>query len=843
MRRGILFILAFLFSLPLWATHQRAAEITYTWLGANSYEFTLTCYTYTPSAAGLQRDSLLMDWGDGFQDYVPRVVRQNLGNDYTLNIYKMRHDYSSAGTYVVSMEDANRNYGVVNMQNSVTIPMYIETELVINPFLGYNNSVQLLNAPVDRGCVGKLYLHNPAAYDPDGDSLSYRLLPCKGFNGEDIPSFTYPQASSSFEMDPVTGELHWDSPVIQGEYNVAFIVEEWRGGVKIGSVIRDMQILVAACDNDLPVIECPDEFCVEAGEQLVFTASAYDPDMTSVELTASGTPFELSVSPAYMSPVVASGMNPSSDFVWNTDGAHVRKMPYQVVFHAKDDGHPVSLTNVKTVSVSVIGPKVRNLVAEPVGDEVRLAWSSYPCRQARALRIYRKMGCDAYEPDNCETGAPDGFQMVAELDGVAADSYVDSGLAQGIQYSYRVLAVFRDGSESVASDVVCVSLKNESPLMTNVSNAETDLSSGNVSVKWAPPVDIPEGLLPPFRYRLKRSADGEESVVYEGSDTSYLDVSINLAVCRQLCYSVEMKDAFQHVVGESAKASSVWLEATGGDEKVRLRWSVSVPWVVDSTLVFRKESSGSVKIAAVQGFDYEDGALENGKEYTYFVCTYGHYMLTGLPRPLVNYSAVVKVVPNDNEPPSAPLLEVETDCDAVSNLLRWHQVPEDDLAGFRIYHTVSLSHGFSLVTQVDNPLAESYLHELQFSTVGCYYMTSFDVRGNVSLPSDTICVGYDVCPVYELPNVFTPNGDGINDVFVPTHAQLSLITQVKMVIFNRWGNVLLETTEPMINWDGKNNRTGLPCSEGVYFYVCDVEFQGVEGLEKMHFQGSIDVRR
>ena len=63
MRKGLLFILTFLFSLPLWATHQRAAEITYTWLGGNAYEFTLTCYTFTPSEAGLQRDSLLMNWG------------------------------------------------------------------------------------------------------------------------------------------------------------------------------------------------------------------------------------------------------------------------------------------------------------------------------------------------------------------------------------------------------------------------------------------------------------------------------------------------------------------------------------------------------------------------------------------------------------------------------------------------------------------------------------------------------------------------------------------------------------------------------------------------------------
>ena len=98
MRKLVLIALLLLTALPLWATHQRAAEITYLWQGGNTYEFTLTCYTYTPSLAGVQRDSLLMQWGDGFAEYVPRVVYQNLGDDYTLNVYRALHTFSSSGT-------------------------------------------------------------------------------------------------------------------------------------------------------------------------------------------------------------------------------------------------------------------------------------------------------------------------------------------------------------------------------------------------------------------------------------------------------------------------------------------------------------------------------------------------------------------------------------------------------------------------------------------------------------------------------------------------------------------------------------------------------------------------
>ena len=75
MKRKLLLVIGFLFCFAFTAkaTHQRAAEITYTWLGGNAYEFTLTCYTYTPSPAGLQRDSLPISWGDGMGEYIPRV--------------------------------------------------------------------------------------------------------------------------------------------------------------------------------------------------------------------------------------------------------------------------------------------------------------------------------------------------------------------------------------------------------------------------------------------------------------------------------------------------------------------------------------------------------------------------------------------------------------------------------------------------------------------------------------------------------------------------------------------------------------------------------------------------
>ena len=753
MKRKLLLILGLVFCLAFTAkaTHQRAAEITYTWLGGNAYEFTLTCYTFSPSPAGLQRDSLLVQWGDGLEEYIPRVVLQDLGDDYTLNVYKKIHNFASSGSYTICMEDANRNFGVVNVPNSVMVPMHIETELVINPFLGNNNSVQLLNAPVDKGCVGKLYLHNPSAYDPDGDSLSYKLVTCKGQDGMEIAGYTLPQASHSFDIDPITGELRWDVPVLQGEYNVAIMVEEWRHGVRIGSVVRDMQILISHCNNDLPEIQCDDSYCLVAGEQLSFVISASDPNGDNVTLTASGAPLELPNSPAVLNPDMDFGLQPQMEFLWNTTYAHIRNTPYQVVIHAKDDAAPVSLTNIKTVTINVMAPKVNNFTAEVQGHDVALRWSAYSCPNASALLVYRKAGCDGYVPDACETGIREGYQLMATLKDLSVTTYSDANIPQGVEYEYRILAQFPDGALSIVSDAACVRLKNDSPLMTHVSNDSIDLVSGHVVACWAKPKEIDEQYVAPYSYALTRVLEGETSVVYEGADTCFLDANIDLAEATLLIYKVEMYDAQQQLMGTSATASAVMLKVSGLGNKAELTWTEAVPWLVDSTQVFKEVDNRFVRIATATGLAYTDTDVESDETYRYYIRTFGHYTLEGILRPLVNYSAI---------------------------------------------KTVRIGH--------EEPTEE-------FS--------------------------------YVLPNVITPNNDGYNDVFEPKVTGLSLITGAKTVIFNRWGNILCDTDDPLIQWDGKNKLTKMDCPAGTYFYVADITYQGPTGEETLHLQGSITLVR
>ena len=81
--------------------------------------------------------------------------------------------------------------------------------------------------------------------------------------------------------------------------------------------------------------------------------------------------------------------------------------------------------------------------------------------------------------------------------------------------------------------------------------------------------------------------------------------------------------------------------------------------------------------------------------------------------------------------------------------------------------------------------------------------------------------------LYDIPNVFTPNSDGINDGFYINYlAAFETIIEFDFVILNRWGSVVKTYTEPDFIWDGKNN-SGTVVGDGTYFYK--MTFKTVKG--------------
>ena len=72
---------------------------------------------------------------------------------------------------------------------------------------------------------------------------------------------------------------------------------------------------------------------------------------------------------------------------------------------------------------------------------------------------------------------------------------------------------------------------------------------------------------------------------------------------------------------------------------------------------------------------------------------------------------------------------------------------------------------------------------------------------------------------YSLANTFTPNGDGINDVFL---GQGMGIKTYEMYIYDRWGDQIYKSENPFVGWDGTANNGKSQAQQDVYVYLIKI---------------------
>ncbi len=96
---------------------------------------------------------------------------------------------------------------------------------------------------------------------------------------------------------------------------------------------------------------------------------------------------------------------------------------------------------------------------------------------------------------------------------------------------------------------------------------------------------------------------------------------------------------------------------------------------------------------------------------------------------------------------------------------------------------------------------------------GTYWVTVTGPTGCTA--TDTVSISTGDCEV-PVNNVFSPNGDGVNDVITLTSPSME---PLDLVIHNRWGQVVFSRTARIVQWDGRNGLSGEPMPAGVYFYV------------------------
>jgi gliding motility-associated-like protein len=133
---------------------------------------------------------------------------------------------------------------------------------------------------------------------------------------------------------------------------------------------------------------------------------------------------------------------------------------------------------------------------------------------------------------------------------------------------------------------------------------------------------------------------------------------------------------------------------------------------------------------------------------------------------------------------------------------------------------------------IDDPYCSSPVAKPLHKTT--FYCRSTDTNGRIR--NDTVTIDVIICdlpPEIEIPNVITPNGDGINDVFRFRNEEFwHLHTQV----FNRWGQLVFSGADPE-RWNGTVD--GKNVSDGVYFYHISARADGFDKV--LEYTGTVTV--
>ncbi|RPD45254.1 gliding motility-associated C-terminal domain-containing protein [Hymenobacter sediminis] len=917
------------------ATHLRAGDIQATVDPADPRKINFRLVLYIALGQDVaNEDVVTIFYGDNTSSGlrgIPVTSKTPLGPGLQRNIFEFSHTYNAPGSYRVSYVSENRVRSVVNLSNSDQQSFYIYTDIIIDPLIGINRSPVLTAPAVDQASRRQVFLHNPAAFDADGDSLSFELVPSqeagtiqgtidrrnviiantvpgfrwpndRSFGGRQVPYSGPPAAVENgeaiFTMDPRTGQIVWNSPEVTGDYNIAFVVREWRRvpGVRarlIGEVVRDMQITVTPSNNLRPTLIVPPDLCVIAGRPIPpVVVTATDPENNRILLEAFGGIFPPAtfVQNSQGPPTARGTMN------WTPTCANIRSDAYQVLFKATDvptSGTP--LIDERSMRITVIGPPPENLRVTPVGNTARLDWSSYLCQNPGAqIRVYRREGPSGWTPGECETGIPAsrGYTFIGSTN-VGSQTFLDDnsgrGLERGKNYCYRIYVEFARpaGGASIASNEACLEVVGRPARLTNVTVDRTDVTNGQITVKWNKPTSTPP-FSSPNGYRLSRAVGQNATAftrlsrVFGLNDTTWVDTGLNTTEnaysYRLEFFRVASPGSRDTIWERPAPASSVRIEATPNPltNSIGLTWTYNVPWDNSKrpTTIYRRLPNGTftpvgkVTGTATGGTFTDRGTtaqpLVKGETYCYYVKTNGTYN-AALADSLINLSQeqCVSLLPI----PCTPILTLKpTNCDSLAsrlfdlpatspvdgeiynNYLSWTLSNEPtadcsrDIVSYIIFYAPNDTEPLKELARVPGTQT-TYIHQGLRSAAGCYAVQAIDANRAVSALSNKECK--DNCLLFLLPNIFTPNGDGKNDTFRPK--VFSPIERTVVKIYNRWGTKVYESDkDPLINWSGGNTNaeigSGTRVSEGMYFYQAEVEFKDINRTKRT-FKGWVQINR
>jgi gliding motility-associated-like protein len=264
---------------------------------------------------------------------------------------------------VLGASSAGRSTGITNVTSpGSTIIQLVDT---LNNTTFANSNAVYTTIPTPFFCLNEPANFNPGCVDPDGDSLSFHLVP--GIDATTGVSVNYATpytataplgvSAGTFSFSNITGQLTFTPNILQKAL-VVYNVEEFGGGVLRGTSQREMTVVVVACTNTPPsgVMSSPSggtlsspttlDICSNVGA-FNFHINPTDPDGNNITMSTAGLPAGSTFS------IIGNGtLSPLGTFIWNTTGV----TPGTYIFYITylDDGCPLAGRQTIAYTINVL---------------------------------------------------------------------------------------------------------------------------------------------------------------------------------------------------------------------------------------------------------------------------------------------------------------------------------------------------------------------------------------------------------------------------------------------------------------------------------------------------------
>lgn len=184
------------------------------------------------------------------------------------------------------------------------------------------------------------------------------------------------------------------------------------------------------------------------------------------------------------------------------------------------------------------------------------------------------------------------------------------------------------------------------------------------------------------------------------------------------------------------------------------------------------------------------------------------------------------------------LLTIQKNDVRMINYLNWNAYTDFDgsILGYNLYRGLDgIFSGIPIATLLSSERSfEDNLDTLTFTGKVCYFVEAIEGDNIYNAPeisrSNVVCEVFE--PILYVPNAFMP--DGINKIFYPNISNFDP-TDYRFTIFDRWGQVIFQTTDPAEGWDGKIAFSGKMAETATYVYMITMhDGNGIEIIKRGH---------